>query len=308
MKLSAIRTSSGFFETFSDLIFATMAIFALIMIVMMVMVQLKSAESDVLVSAAEAKIKEREKDVEEIRKQLDTVVEELQQAKDDHSALREKYAESVETQKIELVLLIDGSSSMGEPMKGMREAVVKISETVPLVASEFSIGIIVYRRDLSILPLTRVKLKREDNGVSLQKLSAFASTMYTDGAPVVFVSAVEAGLSMFSERSGRKSLLIVGDVGPYEEEGSGTDQRCFDRRARDNDRTVHNLVQNFAENNSDFNLFLVRPPLTSVECKPQTRELFSRLASLQDLNGNYTEETSKILTLLLYAVLGEKYE
>lgn len=257
MKLDVGRDSNSFYESFSDLIFATMAIFVLIVIVLLIQIQ--------------------------------PVQEEV-----------------VEKKPLELVIAVDGTGSMGETLDELRRAVNAVIEAIPLVTTEFHIGVVIYRHEMESFALTQVVPIEDDNGISYQKVTDFTLRFKPIGAPVSFETAIDAALNMFTQRSARKSLMILGDVGPYEAFANAQKNSMVATcDVTDKESRILAGLRRFTQADEEVNIYTMYTEGASPgPCKNQTIRFFKQIAELGAVGSKYTDDVNKLLVVLLQAALG----
>lgn len=252
-----LRTHGGensFYESFSDLIFATMAIFVLIIIVLLI--NIRPLQTDV-----------------------------------------------VEINNLELVIAVDGTNSMKTTLDKLRKTVNAVVEAIPLVTSEFYIGLVIYRDKTESLNLTRVYPKNEDSGDSYNLVTTHTAKFKPSPSLVSFEQAIDEALKMFTKEPARKSLMILGDVGPYE---TGKQINC------DADKIEHRIINKmhrFAEANNGLKVYtMFTGEELQLNCKEQTVNFFKQLTAAGSPDSKYTDDPNKLLVMLLQAALGSREE
>ncbi len=148
--------------------------------------------------------------------------------------------------------------------------------------------------------------RNEDNGRSLQEVANFTRKMKPISGLANIDAAILESLSMFSSGSSKKSLVIIGDVGPYEYSSQGKNYvNCADSVR---EQRLISAVKQFAAREEKFSLFTLYTgdDTPQFACPSQTQVFFTNLASLLDDNGGYSADISKLFLFLLKGVLGEK--
>ncbi len=212
MKLESHKPTTTFYETFSDLIFATMAIFVLLM--MLFIIQVNSAGTEDL-----------EEEIEVAAAQLETISAEVSELVQKIEKM-ERSKQSPAEYHIELVIAVDTTGSMQLELDQLTSSIALIAEVLPNISNSAKIGVIAYRNDendesaTQVFPLQRIQPKHQDQGVSYSRLFDFVRglTAKTGSAPLE--QAINSAVSQFSKLedfTGHQTLMILGDVGPYED-------------------------------------------------------------------------------------------
>ncbi len=213
MKIDSTENKTSFYETFSDLIFATMAIFILLMIVFIVQVNIKKDS------------KELEEQIKQAEIKLDSEKQKLKTEQKHHSNLV-KSKKSLQQYNLELVIAVDTTGSMQRELDQLTDTIGLIGKVLPKIANSVKIGVVAYRRDeneqMDINPfhLRAIRDESYDNKKSFNKLYSFVRRLKakTGSAPVEL--AMDQSLKMFSkpeEFTGHQTFMLLGDVGPYED-------------------------------------------------------------------------------------------
>ncbi|MDF1837512.1 MAG: hypothetical protein P1V35_06580 [Planctomycetota bacterium] len=200
MKLGAPEESTSFYEVFSDLIFATMAIFVLLMLVFIVQMNVATATSaskeseaaslaeqlDELKSAQDEMLEEQvlraekaEELAEKAENEADKAREEAREAKESKTKAEREASDAKDAQKeaedelgslrpkpIDLVFAIDGSSSMADALNSVQTSVEQACEVACRISPKFRLGVVVYRsksdRFTNVFPLTPIGRRTKD--------------------------------------------------------------------------------------------------------------------------------------------------
>lgn len=311
MKLKSESKVVGFYESFSDLIFATMAIFVLLMIVFVVLVQESSP------------IGKAKKQLEAIKEQIEETKAETQQAEEEAKAKEAEIAKLAK-RNIEIVIAVDKSGSMEEELRNLAATINELAQILPKISEDVRIGVVAYRtaedavRDqTSILPMYPIVDAEKDQGRSLSQLRSFLASQRAVSGLAPTLKATQKSLSLFNQSpnfDGHQVFMLLGDVGPYEESLYDSDVITNAGRARA-DQLVASVGQ-WVKARKDRNiivLFSGRDEMTTRENPPQRRrkhrtsmELFKRIAVEAGQRDSYTENQSNMLTDFLVAALKRK--
>lgn len=310
MKLSSTQNSTSFYESFSDLIFATMAIFVLLMIIFMALIQANGME-----------------DVEALQQELAKRAEKLAEAEAERDRSREQMAEMVEeltksqssvtATGLELVVAVDVSGSMEEPLGHLVEALQTIATVVPRIAKVFRIGVVAYRNAqgssqlYEIFPLKEILPSERDGGRSFDQISGFLNSLRAENGLAPISEAVDESIGMLQSSrgfDGFQTFLLLGDAGPYElswDDGIFTpDKRRFEPPVI---RRIADWVDG-AERRSVISLFSGDPEHSRHE-PPIRRQLeeslrfFRDIAVEADQDENFTRNPANMLAYLLNSVV-----
>ena len=299
MKLSPPSQSTSFYEVFSDLIFATMAIFVLVIIVLISQVRPEGIPVE---------------QVAEIEKEFMEALEELEKENQEQAEKLEETQKEIEdaiaTASVELIVVVDGSGSMQPAMDELKGSIVSIAKTIPIVTSEFRLGLVVYRSELDVFPVRRILAEDKDRGRSLQSVVRFTERL----EPVADIASLDDGvikaLDMFQLKSSRKSLVILGDVGPYEYEyvrptvqqpGGSVRVDCANTRR---EQKVISAVRKFGEQHENFRVFTLFTAGDSPGNCKETVPFFKNLSAALSDNGQYSADLSELFVFLLQGALG----
>lgn len=285
MKFDSPPRSTSFYESFSDLIFTTLAIFVMLMLI--------------FATQMRPEIISREK-LEELQEQL----RQTKQALDD----------AVAVQTMELVVVVDASGSMERVLGDLRQALFGVARKLSPVAKELRVGVVAYRAQPVVFPLTTIRRVEDDGGASLNALSAWMEqNLRHEGSPVDVKAAVASGVAMLRPAAGtgaQQALVLLGDVGPYE---SG-DQVSRDARAIGDEAEILRLVGELTADSTTTSVVTVftrdpgsvGQPLTEID--QYTIAFFEAMAALAGARGSYTDDADDVLTTLLLATLGVALE
>ena len=246
MKLQTPPRSTNFYESFSDLIFATMAIFVLVIIVLIIQIKPNSEN-------LESKVEEFKKQIENLEKEISDVQKQNEEKTKKVSDLQKEMKEAVEKEQMELVVIVDGSGSMGTPLSELKKAIRALAEAIPLVTTEFKLGMIIYRNELDPFPMRRIQALSKDGGDSFRKVVDFTDNMTPESSPVYLENAIVEALSMFESDESRKSLMILGDIGPYESVQQGKYHWSCSEVRKENQ--IYKHLENFFNRQDSFEIF-----------------------------------------------------
>lgn len=306
MKLTNRTRGTSFYESFSDLIFGTMAIFVLLFIIMM------SQVNPEIVTPEELKELQQENFAQ--RMQIQKFQKENQDLRAEANQALEQLERALETHPIELVIAIDISSSMTQPLQSLKDAIQKLAVELPRVTDEFRVGIVGYGGNGKRVTFE----KRTMDSVGLRELREFLRTLQLVGGYVDVTEAVVNAMNMFDGGQGetRKAFVLIGDVGPYEQRGN---QRLIDYSnspalfSTQYESINYNAVKQFVERYELTSMMAMytgnsTPPSsdnyqTIVATKPSTVTFFKSMAETAGKRGKYTENPEEMLTMLLLAVL-----
>lgn len=322
----------NFFEPFSDLIFATMAIFALLMLIFLTQIKKSVATvTDGKKAAAEvAELKKQlgeskkekeglEKKVEEqaskAEKQEKTISEQEKTIDEMGEKVEELEEEVISTSSLELVIAVDASATMADVLEDLSKAILRIGDSIPNVASSFRLGVIVYRKGLRTFPIQEIHPADEDGGKSIESLKDFVrSECVADNSLANIQGAIHQGAEMLassSNRKSRKSLVLMGDVGPYEMDG---DPRSRTNREIRLEKLACDEIAKLATAQSNLSFFAVYtgskltdpidPRNVSDIHRQSTINFFQDLAkAATDDKGKYVDDANDVLSLLLLAII-----
>lgn len=335
MKLQSSRHSTSFYEAFSDLIFGTMAIFVLLMLVFMILVSSARETEDnrQSVDELEEKIKKLEDEVQQAQ-------QESNEAKDKQKAA-EQAASDLKPKPVDLVIAVDGTSSMGATLGSIQRNIESAAEIAARLSPRFRLGIIVYRdqRNTHVFPLTEIKptvkgapsdgLKQLRKFLNDRVLEVWQtqggrgetggvvvgeSRMVTRMEPLRALADVEygikTGLGMLAgqQHDQRKVLIVAGDVGPWEivNENRYDDAADIDSHAR-----VIRMAQQFgleSEQNRILSIYTGSANAADTQTFPQQAARFFKefAAALNEKQGQYSEDAWQIASLAVEAAVAKE--
>ncbi len=272
MKFDSPPRFTSFYESFSDLIFATLAIFVLI--IMIIAVQVKSEDV-------------------------------------------------VEVQSLELVIAVDGSGSMGEPLNHLKETIITLSKIMPKVSVDFRIGIVIYRYELAddviknslenTYPIKQIHT--DDGGVSFNDLRKWINKNL--GKPINGPAEVEDALykaiemlSNSPKQDSQQILMLLGDQGPYEDPEIPLVDWKYGESEKGIEEDLYQRVKKWVNGSSKKRVVSIytgeglEPPV--LELEGPTKAFFSEIAINGGSIENYSKNPGKMLAFLLEAILKEE--
>lgn len=298
MRLRTPDGGTSFYESFSDLIFGTMAIFVLLLIVML------------------AQIEEREQTREE---KVEALEAQAEQAREQVEALTEQVAdlsEAVRTTGLELVVAVDVTGSMQRPLGHLVETLTTIARVLPGVSPRVRIGVVAYRQTspstppFITFPLTAVLPTGRDGGQSSGLLSRFLGGLAAEGGAALTGRAIRHALSQFSGAGvfdGSQILLVMGDVGIGEQWNGAEVVWTYAAAEQEEVDSTAGAVARWVRagaNRSVVSLYTESDnPLQTPEYRDFNRAFFRRLAEHAGQPENYTENSGKMLAYLLTAMV-----
>ena len=124
---------------------------------------------------------------------------------------------------VTVVVMIDTTASMTEPIAMLRSSMVTLFEFMPNLSKQFSVGICAFRNGVvARYPVTPILPMYQDNGESQQALLSFLNSLgaqqaYTNHQPV-FDEALKMFATVGKSRvpNLKERLIFLGDVGTSE--------------------------------------------------------------------------------------------
>lgn len=313
MKLHAPKEATSFYESFSDLIFTTMAIFVLLMMVFLAMVNPKQVE------ALKESLAQAENKIEQQAQQIAREQAEKSQLQDQARKQSEDLAKALEAGKsrgVELIVAVDLSASMQNPINHLIETVLIIAETLPEVAPNFKIGIVGYRlrpndpNYLHVFRLQQIRAREADGGRSLRALADFAERLRAESGTAVVREAIDEALNMFTAPrnfDGFQTMVLIGDVGPWEYPGGGIDTIEPAERTIANEikRKVKAWVSGSTRRNmvSVFTWDIPNAERWQRDIRPESEAFFRSLVAEAGQAENFTANIGKLLAFLLRPIV-----
>ena len=307
MRLSPEARGTSFYESFSDLIFGTMAIFLLLLLVVLGLIGEEKKQAEAEVQAATASLSKAEAEREAAREQLQEVVEELA-----------KLEQAVKAQGLEVAIAVDTSGSMGEALTHLLETITTISTVMPRIAPEFRIGIVAYCKEqeggqaLQIYPMRQVVASSQDGGQSVRSLLSFTGSLAPKAGIAPVPEALRSAMGMMSPPNsfgGYQILFVLGDTGPFE---TTVNQRDVEMVEPHEIQTASQLTAEVARWVAASNrrrivsLFSGAGQAQYPAKQQASREFFARLAADAGQPENFAEHPGKMLAYLLTAIVPER--
>lgn len=318
MKLDSPSRFTSFYESFSDLIFGTMAIFVLLMVVFLALVNPKSTSGAT------------EKELDDARKQLAQYDEIVKEQNEQLSRLES----SLKTKPINMVIAVDGSSSMGETLSTIQSTIESVAEIGSRIAPKFQLSIVVYRNKSytytfelrDILPTQKgeksagmLELNKWLNEKAIKVVSASAGSSDSRPgkkagssykvvrlSPIQSIADIEHGINtalsqfpIISSTEQSNILIVTGDTGPWETEGR---KSSVDAIALTKEKRILSSVRSFTSrsNNNRVLALFTGSKSKSLDFKPESIRFFKNLSAATDGNqGIYTSDTSQIAATLV---------
>lgn len=304
MKITKTERFSSFYESFSDLIFGTMAIFLLLMIALLTQVKQENIEA----------IKNINK---EMSKQIKTSSETIESMQSIITKMAQE-VDAIRFKKIEIAIAVDTTGSMTSAIQSLNETMSTLAGILSKTSPDFRITVISYGQNPIIdeFPLIKIKREQEDNGSSLNSLKQYFEktrkmTMYRGGSAPVRI-AMERAITLLNHPTASDDtlqiVLLVGDVGPYE-------YIPFDQLSWSTEEShIYSFVNNWLRQNTNrriLTVFTATEPLNPDQLESQAQysasiKFYSNLAGLNNQINSYTNNQGKILALILDAIIKEK--
>ena len=309
MKLRDQKESIGFYEFFSDIIFATMAIFVLLMIIFIVLAQESSP-------ARKAK-----KQIESIQEQKAEVIAKIGESEGKAKEL-ESVIDKLARKDIEIAIAVDKTGSMEQELYNLTSAIQKLADILPKVSESVKISIVSYRisesmrNETVLFPMTRILDPKADGGKSYQQLVRFLKNQRHKSGLAPILNASEMALSQFDSSpdfKGHQVFMLLGDVGPYEESISDTDRITTAGEHRAN--KLVSLVGDWAKGKKNRNMIILFSGRDEVfrsgfgfggarrHKHKVSMDLFKKIAVEAGQPKAYTENQSTMLADFLVAAL-----
>ena len=304
---SSSSGDDGFYEAFSDLIFAVMAIFVLLTTVFLVL-----AKESPEVKKARGALKEVTDKIEAVQAERDAVAEKTEKG--------EATLADIRSEKAEIAVAVDMTGSMEQELRKLTETVNLVLQVLPRVAPEVRIGISAYRintdgvNESRAFPMRTVTDESKDGGKSLGELTRFLKSLSAVGGTAPVDRAVSQSISMFTPAGafhGNQILMLLGDVGPYEFDYQQADEMTpqgYARADRMENEVAHwvkaakkrHLIVIFSGNDeiADMQYGAARS-----RKHRESRDLFKRIAVNAGQKKGYTENVGNMLALFLKAMV-----
>jgi len=223
VRLRPAPDAGSFYESFSDLIFGVLAIFVLLSMVFVVLVQSGGrGGEDVakvqqeLETQKEAARVAREQAKEKLLESRETA-RQLAQAQSQSDALKS----AIQTNSLQLAIAVDRTNSMGEGLKALIETLETFADVMAQYATTLEVTIYAYHESQPArYGMKRIHPRDKDSGRSLADFSKFlAGLLPTSNGIAPVTSALREATGSFADPGsfgGAQVLMVVGDVGPFE--------------------------------------------------------------------------------------------
>lgn len=305
MKITQSVSKTSFYETFSDLIFATLAIFVLLMSVFLVQVNVETGLDELL---KEIETQSAKRDAEEQR---------LASRKEELNKL-EQQAQSLAQYNFEVVIAVDTTGSMQLELDRLTETIALIARVLPQIADSAKIGVVAYRKneqdqlDIKEFPLQQILPEEQDNGRSLRQISRFISNLRAQPGSAPLERAIDRALRMFTSPNlftGHQTFMLLGDVGPYEDRYR---DQAIDAVNRQQEQSIIAQLKNWKQASFSRNPLILFSGLDEINKTTGTqnlkfresRKFFARIAQEMGSPEAYTEDSGEMIPSLLGAILG----
>jgi hypothetical protein len=304
VNLQPSKSTTSFYETFSDLIFATMAIFVLLMIVFVVQINLDTSIDELLEELAkeQAELLAKEKDLAENNKHL----KKLDQSK-----------KSVEQYNFEVVIAVDTTGSMQLELDQLADTIGLIAKILPKIGSNVKMAVVAYRRDqnnrsdIKVFPLQTIKDEDSDGKKSYRQIHGFVSRLRAQPGSAPVEEAMDAALKMFSDAdvfAGHQAFMLLGDVGPYEDQYR---DQMIDSRNRQQEQGMIDQLKIWTAKSFHRNVLIlfsgddeIRKTSGNQHKKfTESREFFKRLAAGAGQPEGFTSNQGEMIPQLLSVIL-----
>lgn len=326
MRLSAPNRSTSFYESFTDLIFATMAIFVLLLIIVLTQVESDSkaeakpqtqprpqASND---NQTREKQEELERELQKSRAALEESRRKQQQSEEQLKKALEQLEENskaVHSQAMELVVAVDISGTMSEELSHLKDVMLTVVRTFPHALPDLRIGIIAFPIvQENPEKMFELKLRSVHPGVTgsnaaldqfIQQLSGLQNV-----SGVAFSDrAISKGIAWLRESPNASThqqvLLLLGDICPMEL-GDATVVEPDELRRMEN---AYREVGGYAKNNPRFSMICLYSPHGDYEraILEPSRKYFKQLAVEAGGADKYTEDVSTMFEMIFKAALSQ---
>lgn len=309
MKLNSQKEHAGFYEFFSDIIFATMAIFVLLMTIFIVLAQESSP------------IRKAKKQIDAINAQTAEISEKIVEKEQQAKSLEAQIAK-LARKDVEIAIAVDKTGSMEQELYNLKSAIQKLAQILPKVSESVKISVVSYRisesgrNETVTFPMTRILDAQKDGGKSYRKLVSFLSRQRHKSGLAPILSASRQAIAQFSPSStfkGHQVFMLLGDVGPYEESINDADRitASGERRASQ----LVDLVGTWAKAKKNRNMIILFSGRDEVyrtgfgygaarrHKHKISMDLFKQIATRAGQPKAYTENQSSMLADFLVAAL-----
>lgn len=304
MKLKQTKSVTSFYETFSDLIFATMAIFVLLMIVFVVQINLSQSIDELLekIEKETADLKHEEKNLEKKNEQLTKL---------------EKSKQSVQQYNFEVVIAVDTTGSMQWELDQLANTIGLIGKILPKIGDTVKMGVVAYRRDennrvdIKTFPLQVIRDEDTDGKKSYRKIHSFVSRLRAKPGSAPIEEAMDQALKMFSNAesfTGHQTFMLLGDVGPYEDRYR---DQLIDGKNRQQEKGMISQLKLWTEENLHRNLLILfsgddeigKTSGNQHQKFVESRKFFEQLAKESGQPQGFTSNQADMIPQLLAVIL-----
>ncbi len=318
MKLESPSRFTSFYESFSDLIFATMAIFVLLMTIFLTLIQSSGSEGDLkeMLQDVEKRVVEQSEQIAKAEFERDKAREQLQELTEQLTKLED----SVKAQGLELVIAVDVSGSMGEALGHLVETITTIGKVLPKITPEFRVGIVAYRQGpddrtpLKIFPPHRIVVDSKDGGRSFAKISNFLQGLKASNGIAPVGMAVDKAIGILSSSNaydGYQIFLLLGDVGPYE---YSLEDLFFSQQKKRHEAPIIRKIASWVKGSDKRRVISLFSGATPEPSWPQgyhirhkeSLRFFREVAAKSGQPDNFTQNPGKMLAYLLTAIVKNK--
>jgi hypothetical protein len=215
-----------------------------------------------------------------------------------------------ESPAVELVVAIDISGSMQEPYDEMKRALLDLGRNFPRIVDNFSIGIVAYRLDHPngglVFPLT------EMNSRSVRDLQVWLDRVSPSNGAVDPAQGLDLAVQQFSTpASGEKtirSLVIIGDVGPFEypnflewDVASSSAQSRVARALQ-----ITREFSDSSETHQVLSMYTYDPARYEEPHRPYSEQFFCQIGEAAGTQGLYTKTRGSMMWILLESFLPQE--
>jgi von Willebrand factor type A domain len=299
MALKRPQRYSSFYESFSDLIFGTMAIFIMLMFVFLALIkqsdEQRRKELEAKLAAAKTQAAQMEQEAEKTREQIRQMAKTIIQMDN-----------AVRTKGLELVVAVDRSGSMGEGIARMKAAIKTFAEVIPEYAPLVKISVVAYHESLGTTsPLVQVQARSRDKSASFDELANFLDSVTAQGGSVPVEDAINESLAMFDvDFDGFQIFMLLGDAGPFEPVSSG-------HFGPDSPSRIFGVAQQWASGHERRKVLTVYSPAPpgspqysdDEDAKALNRQFFSQLPKAVGQPENFTENPADMLAFLMRSIV-----
>ncbi|GAB4543724.1 MAG: hypothetical protein Tsb0013_00060 [Phycisphaerales bacterium] len=322
MKLDSHEQAGSFYESFSDLIFATMAIFVLLMLVFLIQVnQAGEAEAEAAAQSSllQQQLEQTKTDLRDSQREADQLSSELSDARTEAAQAREELkslAEAVQAQSIEIVIAVDATGSMGDGLTVLQETIATVAKLLPQVAPEVRIGIVSYRqrpnerRETNVFPSAVIQpWSGKTPSRSFIQVKQFVDSLAPENGRAPLATAVKEALNLFqsgSDAKGSQTLMLIGDVGPWESSLDSNDLRTISAQERAAARDIQRQVRDWVSERprrTVVSIFQTDPNQEPSSTRNESVAFFRDVGAAGGDSGRFTVDHRQMLEFLLEATL-----